>query len=135
MPKARVLLVTKSEEGTERFVTSAQMQEEGGARAFAFEEGGAHYIMRTGAPARVTRKGDIAYELVLDPVREMPVIIHTSYGEIEAVVRVLRFREERSDGEINIEADYSLFFSGEEHKHKIKFSARFERDGGKGDIE
>lgn len=135
MPKARVLLVTKSEEGTERFVTSAQMREEDGARAFAFEEGDAHYIIRTGAPARVTRKGDIAYELVLDPVREMPVIIYTSYGEIEAVVRVLRFRQESNREESRIEADYSLFFSGEEHKHKIKFSARLERDGGKGDKE
>ena len=135
MPKARVLLVTKSEEGTERFVSSAKMHEEGDARAFAFEEGGARYIIRTGAPARLIREGEISYELVLDPLRETQVLIRTGYGEIEAVVRVSRLTERRSFEETELEAEYSLYYSGEEQKHRIKFSARSERDGGKGDKE
>ena len=130
--KARVLLVTESEEGTERFIAAAKVKEEDGARVFTFEEDGARYTVHTGTPARLMREGAIAYELVLDVSRETPARIRTEYGEIAASVKTSRAESEHGIETTRFEADYSLFFSEEERKHRIKFSARPVRGGGKG---
>lgn len=128
---ACICLISETPSGTERFTASAAVAAEPGGPAYSFIHGGAHFCVTVGETVRVSRKGDFFYELVLDPREETEICIRTPYGEIGARVRVHDLQCVQAGEKFSFECVYSLDFSGDRQRHRLRFSARPQSARGK----